>query len=416
MSLVTAKEQSASSIPTAEYDVVVVGAGPYGLSTATHLLNRKLNVAVFGKPLHLWREHMPEGMYLRSHWRATNLAHPQKGYEFERFLQSSSYPLRLPVPIQAFIDYGLWFQKQAVPAVDETYIASIEKQDGLFQLDLVDGRRVYSRAVVMAVGLRYYARRPEEYAGLPADLVSHTVDYNGFSQFAGKQVAVLGGGQSGVESAALLHEAGAEVHLITRYPIHWLAPDRNDERSLLARIRAPWAGIAPGWKNWVLEHLPYFFYRFPQERKDHYIETHYQAAASDWLHERVVGKAHLYEATQIEKAAAFEGHLALHLSNSRVVKVDHLLLATGYAVDATRLPMLHSSLLAMLQLDERNNPVLNHWFESSVPGLYFIGITALRSYGPLFRFVVGAKAAAERVSRAAARHVAREHRRARARG
>lgn len=411
MSLVTTKEQSSSSVPTAQYDVVVVGAGPYGLSTAAYLLNRKLKVAVFGKPLNLWREHMPEGMNLRSHWRASNLAHPQKGYEFDHFLKTSSYPLRLPVPIQAFIDYGVWFQKQAVPTVDETYVASIEQQGGLFQLTLVDGRRVSSRAVVMAIGLRYYAHRPEEFAQLPTDLMSHTVEYAGFSQFDGKHVAVLGSGQSAVESAALLHEAGAVVHLISRHKIHWLGPDRSDERSLWQKIRRPWAGIAPGWKNWILEHFPYFFYRFPQERKDHYIETRYQAAASDWLRERVIGKVHIYEYAQIGKVAVSEGQVELHLSNNQVVKADHFLLATGYKVDLKRLPMIHPSLLDMIQLDDRNIPVLNHWFESSVPGLYFIGITALRNFGPLFRFVVGTKAAAERVSRAAARHVARERRR-----
>jgi thioredoxin reductase len=416
MSLATTQEQSSGSISAALYDVVVVGAGPYGLSTAAYLKARKLRVAVFGKPLQLWREHMPGGMNLRSHWRASNLAHPHAGYEFEQFLKASStYSLRLPVPIQAFIDYGLWFQKQAVPDVDETYIASIEKQDGLFQLTLVDGRHISSRAVVMAIGLYYYAKRPEEYAGLPADLVSHSSDHAGFSQFAGKHVAVLGAGQSAVESAALLHEAGAVVHLIARHPIQWLGPDRSGERSLLERIRAPWAGIAPGWKNWVLEHFPYFFYRFPQERKDRYIDTRYQAAANDWLRERVIGKVQLHEATRVEKVAVIEERLELHLSGEQVVKVDHLILATGYTVNVKRLPMLHPSLVAILQLDNRNYPVLNHWFESNVPGLFFIGITALRSFGPLYRFVVGAKAAAERVSRAAARQVAYERRRERAR-
>ncbi|HEX4560478.1 MAG TPA: NAD(P)-binding protein, partial [Gemmatimonadales bacterium] len=63
---------------TPVYDAVVVGAGPYGLSTAAHLIGRGLDVAVFGKTLEMWRDHMPQGMWLRSHWWATNLADPRK--------------------------------------------------------------------------------------------------------------------------------------------------------------------------------------------------------------------------------------------------------------------------------------------------------------------------------------------------
>jgi FAD-dependent urate hydroxylase len=59
--------------PAANYDVVV-GAGPYGLSTAAHLLGYGLKVSVFGTPFQLWRENMPRGMLLRSYWWATNLS------------------------------------------------------------------------------------------------------------------------------------------------------------------------------------------------------------------------------------------------------------------------------------------------------------------------------------------------------
>jgi hypothetical protein len=87
-----------------------------------------------------------------------------------------------------------------------------------------------------------------------------------------------------------------------------------------------------------------------------------------------------------------------------------VLLATGYQVNVTNLPMLHSSLLAMLKTEERNAPLLSSWFESSVPGLYFIGVTSLWSFGPLYRFVAGTKAAAERASHAVARQVTRQRR------
>jgi thioredoxin reductase len=402
MSLVTDREKLNSTTAIEHYDVTVVGAGPYGLSAAAHLLDRNVKVAVFGKPLKLWREHMPQGMCLRSHWRASDLSDPQKKYTFEQFLRASPYEMRSPMPIEAFIEYGLWFQRHAVPDVDETYVSSIQRNASHFLLTLVDGRVVQSRAVIMAPGLYYYANRPAEWKNLPSEIVSHTVEHNNFARFAGKRVVVLGAGQSAVESAALLHEVGAAVELVCRRPIHWLEPDSSQERSLWEKLREPTAGIAPGWKNWILEYLPYLFYRFPQEKKDRYINNHYTAAASDWLRDRVVGKVVLHEGERVQEMREHGDGLELQVSDGKVIQADHVLLATGYRVNIKRLPMLDQSLLAAIAMD-RDVPVLNPWFESSVPGLYFIGITSLQSFGPLYRFVVGTKAAAQRVAGAAVR-------------
>src|SRR2546428_3739686 len=132
---------------TLAYDAVVVGAGPYGLSTAAHLLRRGLNVAVFGRTLEMWRDHMPKGMWLRSHWWATNLSDPGKDYGFAQFFKEERFEKGYPVPLETFVSYGLWFQRKAVPNVDETYVASIERQDGQFLITLEDGREVKSQTV-----------------------------------------------------------------------------------------------------------------------------------------------------------------------------------------------------------------------------------------------------------------------------
>lgn len=407
MSVVSDKEVVQQSVPVTHYDVVVVGAGPYGLTAAAQLLGRGLKVAIFGKPLELWRDHMPKGMFLRSHWWATNLSDPKRKYGFDRYLKrSNTHKKCYPVPAEAFIDYALWFQENAVPNVDETYVASIERKGSQFVVTLVDGRVVQSAAVVMAIGLYYYANRPTEYQGLSDHLVSHSFSHNDFSHFAGKTLAVIGGGQSAVEYTALLHENGATVHLVARRPIHWLDPDRANERSWFEQLMAPNAGIAPGWKNWALEYIPYLFYRFPQYRKDRYINNHYNAAASDWLRNRVIGKAHLHEGQTVTAMQEADGGVDLTLSSGNHVHVDHVMLATGYKVDLKLLPMLDESLRSQIKTDQ-GIPELSSWFESSVPGLYFIGLTSLRSFGPLYRFVVGAKAAGERVATAAARYVKR---------
>ncbi len=378
------------------FDVVVVGAGPYGLSAAAHLLGRGLRVAVFGRTLEMWRDHMPNGMLLRSHRWATNLSDPRQDHGFEQFARDARRDLRYPVPLQTFIDYGVWFQQRAVPDVDETYVSSIEHQDTRFLLTLQDGREVESQAVVMAIGPYYYANRPEPFTGLPAELVSHSSDHRDFRRFKARDVVVIGGGQSAIESAALLHEAGAAVQVVARRLIQWLKPDRSGTRSTLERILAPDASIAPGWLNWVWDRMPVLFYRLPQPWKNKY-NAKYHSGATDWLRNRVLGKVTLRERRTVTKVEVAHERLKATVSDGATVSADHIVLATGYTVDVNRLTMIHASLRAKIATD-RASPVLNHWFETSVPGLYFVGLTSLRAFGPLYRFVAGCGAAARRVA------------------
>jgi len=383
------------------YDAVVVGAGPYGLSAAAHLRGRGLKVAVFGKPLGMWRDHMPKGMLLRSHWWATNLSDPDRQFGLERFCRESKQATDYPLPLDVFVQYGLWFQQRAVPDVDETYVSSVRRAEDRFHITLADGREVQSHAVVMAIGPQAYANRLAGCSGLPAGLVSHSSDHSDFGRFKGRDVIVIGGGQSAIEYAALLHEAGAAVQVVARRRILWLPPDRANVRTFRERVVAPNASIAPGWRNWVLDHFPYLFYQFPQDWKDSY-NSNYESGATHWLRDRVIGKVTLHEWRTVTTADVVDSKVDVTLSDGLKLRVDHLLLATGYKVDVSRLIMIDPSLRAIIKTDNAI-PILNRRFESNVPGLYFVGITSLRAFGPLYRFVAGCGAAARRVAGAIAR-------------
>ena len=384
-----------------EYDAVVVGAGPYGLATAAQLLGRGLRVGVFGRTLELWQHHMPRGMFLRSHWWATSLADRHHQYGFDEFCRETEQRACYPMPRELFLEYGHWFQRRAVPEVDPTYVASVERAGGAFRLTLEDGRTIFSAAVVMATGLRAYAYRPPEFAELPAALVTHSCDHDDFSRFRDGSILIVGGAQSAIEYAALLHEAGARVQVVSRRPIAWRDPDRDGTRSLFERIRAPRAAIAPGWQYWALDHAPYAFFQLSQRFKDHY-NGYYSSGAADWLRDRILGKVTLHEGRTVSRIATTSGNgtsVCATLSDGRRLTTDHVMLATGFRIDLRKLTMIHPSLLADIGA-AGSVPVLNSRFESTVPGLYFVGMTALPAFGPLYRFVAGAPASARRVAHA----------------
>ena len=394
-------------VPVSYVDVVVVGAGPYGLSTAAHLLGKGLQTVVFGRPLSLWRENMPEGMFLRSYWWASNLSDPQKNYGFEQYFQIHGLRAPEPLPIEMFIDYALWFQKNCVPSIDETYITSIEQQGDRFEVTLEDGRIVRSRAVVMAPGLKYYEYRPAQYEHLSSDVVSHVALYGDFKHLIGKHVVVIGGGQSALENGAIMQEHGVDVTIVSRHPIHWLTDESVNNRSLYQRIRYPRAGIAPGWFNWGIENVPYAFQQLPRAAKDRLLRGRgrFGPAGSHWLKDRILGKVKVHENVSVQHVQETANGVTLKLSDNSVLYADHLVLATGYRADVWKLPMLHANLVSRLHTYQ-GAPVLNSRFETNIPGLYFVGFSSVSSFGPFYRFVVGTDAAASRLSNAVARKLA----------
>ena len=249
--------------------------------------------------------------------------------------------------------------------------------------------------MVVATGLERFASRPHEFDELPADRVSHASDHGDFSGFHGRRVTVLGGGQSAAESAALLHEAGAEVELVTRSRgLHWLTTRPLESPSPLQRLLYPPTEAGPPGLNRIVA-APALFRSLPERLRLAITRKVLRPAVADWVKPRLEG-VRVRIGTSITGPSQSGEGLELGFDDGSRSHVDHLLLATGYRVDVTRLTLL-APLVGSLRL-VRGSPRLSASYESSVPGLYFVGAAATESHGPLMRFVAGTGLAARAVS------------------
>ena len=384
---------------TLDCDAAIVGAGPYGLSAAAYLLRIKgLGLAAFGEPMAFWRNSMPPGLFLRSAWSASHLADPDAALTLDAFRDFSGNHLSAPIALQRFIDYGRWFQESAVPHLQNRTVTSIDARRSGFSLTFDRGAPLTARSVIVAAGLSAFAHRPAPFAGIPSNLASHSSERLQPELFAGQRVAVIGSGQSALESAALLHEAGARVEIIMRRPaIHWLGwRERLESLGALGRIAHSPADVGPAGISRLVA-LPDLFGKLPQFLRHRLHLLCMRPAGARWLRDRLSGVpispdravASVFVRSS-GVSAPQDAPLHLLLSDASVRRVDHVVLGTGYRVDVARYSFLSPSVKA--RLHARNGfPLLSNTFESSVPGLHFIGAPSAATFGPLMYFVSGAR-------------------------
>jgi len=371
-------------------DVVVIGAGPYGLATGAALLDAGVFARIFGAPMSFWQEHMPRGMFLRSPWAASHIGHPRSRFSLDEFERLQPSRLRRPVPLADFVAYGHWFRERAVPEIDERQVVRVDPIDAGFRVHLQDGETIQADRVIVAAGISAFASRPAEFDGLPAELASHSSDHADLGRFRGRRVAVIGGGQSAIESAALLHENGAEVELIMRTPeLHWVG--RAPRRGIVGRLLFDRTDVGPALVSHIVAR-PMLVRRLPVRSQRYMTRRALVAGGALWLRPRMAGMT-VTTGRRVVAATRSNGHLHLALDDGAAREIDHALLATGYQVDVRRYEFLGDELVRRLATVD-GQPALRTGLESSIPGLHFAGAPAVWSFGPLLRFVAGTAFAA----------------------
>ncbi len=394
----------------ARWPVAIIGAGPYGLAAAAHLRAAGLDTQVFGDPMVFWRKQMPAGMLLRSGWEACFISDPKRELTLDRFKAEKGLKFDYPVPLKSFVDYGRWFQEKVVPDLDQRMVERLQPEGSIFRLLLEDGTIVRASRVVVATGIAPFAWRPHQFDGIPRELASHTSEQADLRAFNGKRVVVVGGGQSALESAALLHEGGADAEVIMRAPGPiWIG------QNFLKTIPKPYrfifyppTDVGPLGLNWLVA-LPDLFRLLPRDLQGRFAYRSIRPMGGHWLRPRVDGAVKITTGVNASSTTVVGEQVHLRLSDGTQREVDHVLLGTGYRVDIARYPFMAPELVRSLRLVD-GYPVLRSGFESSVPGLYFLGAPAAWSFGPLMRFVSGTDYATRSLARRITREVASSRR------
>lgn len=397
------------------YDLVVVGAGPYGLSIASHAAAAGLNLRVLGRPMASWRDHMPKGMYLKSEPGSSNLSDPSGTHTLAAYCSSRGITVEhgRPLPLTTFTEYGQWFGERAAPQADEQTVTSIVPCARGFQVETAEGEVLVTRTVVLAVGVLPFMHKPGPLRRLPSQLVTHSSQHSDLSAFRDRDVTVVGAGQAALETATLLAEAGAHTRVMARAGrVNWNTPPEPLQRPFAKAARSPHSGLGTGWSTWVYSEVPWAVRMLPASVRQHIARTALGPAGAWWLRDRFELAVPVLLGSRLAAVEQAGDRVLLQLESAdgstlRTVETEHVIAATGFTPRLARLPMLDESVRSILhRVGTSDAPELNARFESSHPGLFFAGLLATPSFGPAMRFVYGASFAAARVVQGVQRRLA----------
>lgn len=371
-----------------ETELLIIGAGPFGLALAAQASHLGIEHLMAGAPMEFWRKHMPRGMYLRSacDWHLD----PQNIHTIERFLESRGQTPHdvEPLSLEFYLSYAEWFQQQKQITTLPSYICELHRAADGFIAYTPEGDTIHARNVAIAPGFRHFANVPDELkALLPEGRYVHTCQFSDFSDAGNRRYLIIGGRQSAFEWAALLLEAGAAQVFISH---------RHDSPAFKT---SDWS-----WVNPLVDAMadnPNWFRRLSQEEKEAVSQRQWaegRLKLEPWLEPRLASeRVKVLPRTEVVGAEIVEpsGELSIELSNGEEVRCDQVVLATGYKVDITRLPLLSSGNL-LAELETRNGfPVLDDHFQTSIPGLFITSMPAMQDFGPFFGFTIAVRVSAK---------------------
>lgn len=369
-------------------NLLIIGAGPFGLSMSAFCLQNNIKHTIVGKSMDFWKNNMPEGMKLRSayDWHLD----PAGIDTFERFMQVKGLnpdDFR-PVPIELYLEYAGWFQKQKNIFPVESMVTRLDfnEESSEFIAEMDSGEKIVSKNVLLALGFKYFKNIPAEFSEqLPADKYTHACDISSFSKFNNKKCLVMGGRMSAFESAALLHESGAsEVYMSYRHD----TPEFTE---------SDWDWVTPLLNR--MAETPEWYRDLDESEKDNIGKRFFgegRLKMEPWLKPRLdKDTINIFPNTEITEIIESGDKLKVNFNYGEHITVDHVILATGYKVDINNVPFLKSgNILDNLKIIN-GYPELSAHLQTNIPGLYATSMLAMRDMGMFFGFTVSVNASSK---------------------
>jgi thioredoxin reductase len=392
-------------------DVIIVGAGPYGLSMSAHLSAHAIDHRIFGTPMAFWAETMPPNMALKTSWATAGFSDPRKPYSLIDYCRERGLPHDEsgPIRLETFVAYGREFQRRSVPGLIPTHITRIARAGDRFRVTTADGATIEARKVVVATGIGEHRFVPDEVAALPDGVLYHSATCGNFEKFKDKDVVVIGGGASAIDTAAALRQFGGRGIVVARRDaVRYQSP--GTARSLWQRIRTPDSKLGPGWRALAVTTLPLAFHALPSKFREDVVRRFLGPAASWPARQLVEGHVPFRLGATIAATRMANGKAEVDLvyknGTTETLVADNVIAATGYRVEIKRYDLLDKEIRNAMAIED-GSPALSRAFETSIPGLYFTGTASAIAFGPMFRFVMGCPYTARRITDHLARQLQR---------
>ncbi|MCC3372367.1 NAD(P)-binding domain-containing protein [Cohnella sp. REN36] len=358
--------------------VMIVGAGPYGISLAYELWRLKVPFVIAGQPFSLWFDHTLGSMSIRSDYHTSEIYTRDNTFNIKRYIQQK-FPDRADellnhrISTSVFRDYLRDVLKRLPFPIERQKVVHVKKQGALFVHTLEDGRQVISEASIMATGIENHGVIPEGLASLRSDLVLHSWQVADYENIKNKRLLVVGAGQSAAECAAHLSKENQVTWVMRKQPVFYSEP-----------INLP----KPAFK-FILYASPYYYFLPPRIKSllgKKFVET-----------TMTPDMKNVWESNDLRTVYADVNDLKLYEDKDGPIKSDVLnesydgvIAATGFRYRLDALRFLDAGLRRAIQV-EGGIPIVNFRFETSVEKLYMVGGITEPRYGPAQRFMIGAR-------------------------
>lgn len=343
--------------------ILVVGAGPYGLSLANHLHASGKSFTIIGKPMELWKSHTFTDASLRSDMATSEIAHPEDKYSLTNFRTVRNFPkeqIKERVSVKEYRDYIEWVLEDLPYEIQENYLSNLTKEGDLYQAELDDGSIIEATQVVIATGVAHHLHIPEVFAS--DDRVVHSYFTQKIEAFKNEKLLVVGAGQSAAEAMEICLDNDNDVEWYSRK-----APRFYSEPLDL-----------PKWLFDLVVKSAGLFRRMPTGLIRSVFSI-FSATTMTPEYEEM-----LKDVKRYDELPDLDGY-------------DHIVAATGYHYTLKHMRFLDAELRASLEMREAM-PRIDRNFMSSLKDLYFVGPATEMFFGPPMKFMIGSRYAAPKLA------------------